>query len=230
MREYMDMPDCSEERLFRTLDQFRVTNRLFTRYRYILTRGVIKQMRRDPARSYRLADLGAGGCDIARWLIRRCRSEGLRLGINAIENDPRILRYAAAANRGFPEIELVQADALDFCSRSSPDFVFANHLLHHLPDDACIELLGRLARMPLIRYMLSDIVRSRTAASAFKVLAGPLFRDSFVCEDGLISIRRGFTPRELDLLIRRSRPACNPKLRFMPPARFLIEGTSARTI
>ena len=69
--ERMDPPDGPVAALEATLRRFELTNRLLTRYRYLLQRYILDDMRRDPLREYRLTDLGAGGGDIARWLIRR---------------------------------------------------------------------------------------------------------------------------------------------------------------
>ncbi len=225
LTENMDRADCPENRLFRTLDQFRISNPLLTRYRHLLTTEVIRPMQRNPRRRRHLIDLGAGGCDIARWLVRKCRKKGLHLKVTALERDPRILRYAEAANREFPEIELVQTDIMEFTDWGNADFVFANHLLHHLTDRACIELLNRLNLVAPGRYILSDIVRDRACASVFGLLSSP-FRSGFFHEDGLISIRRGFTRDELVRIIKSA--GCNPepRVRILFPARFAIIGGS----
>ena len=67
--EEMDPPDSSQDRLYRTLAQFQLVNRIFSRYRSVLTRSMLQTMAMDGSRGYPLADRGTGGCDIAR-----CRS------------------------------------------------------------------------------------------------------------------------------------------------------------
>lgn len=190
--ERMDRPDAPESELFHTLRQFERVNRWFTRSRGALEKFVLRPMRRAPDRRWTLADLGAGGCDLPRWLVQRCRREGLRLTVRAIERDPRVRRYAESANAGFPEIELIAADALDADAWGCPDFVFANHLLHHLADEQIVELLRRLDESGA-RYVLNDIVRTRWAVAPYVAVVAPFFPDSFLLEDGCISIRRAFT-------------------------------------
>lgn len=225
--ERMDRADAPEDRLFRTLDQFAAINRWFTRARGALETFVLRALRQAPDRARRLADLGAGGCDLARWLVDRCRREGLRLTVRAIERDPRIRRYAAAANAGYPEIELVAADALDDAAWGAPDFVFANHLLHHLDDDAIVALLRRLDASGA-RYVLSDIVRSRWAAAPYAAIVGIGFRGGFLLEDGLISIRRGFRRAELlDYLARAGVRGDVRLLRRFPFRWFIVGGPAS---
>ena len=122
--EEMDRPDSPEDQLHRTLTQFQLVNRIVSRYRSVLTGSVLQDMAKDSSRSYRLADLGAGGCDIARWLIRRCRERGLRLTICAVEHDPRVARHARAANAGYSEIEVLEADVLDGALWKGVDYIF----------------------------------------------------------------------------------------------------------
>ncbi len=221
--ERMDDANAPEDLLFRTLQQFATINRLFTRAPAALETFVLRTMQRNPMRSYRLVDLGAGGCDLARWLIRRCRHRGLQLTVRALESDPRIRRYAATANTGFPEIELVAADALDAQSWDAPDFAFANHLLHHLPDERIVELLRRLDASGA-RFVLCDIVRSRWAVAAYRLAIPLFFRKSFLLEDGLLSIRRAFIRRDLEEYIARAGLDGKVRLFRRFPFRWLLVG------
>ncbi len=223
--EEMDRPDSSEETLFRTLDQFDRVNRLFSRYRTLLTRHVMTDMARQPARSRHLLDLGAGGCDIGRWLIRRCRGRGFSLKITAMENDPRVARYARTACEAYPEIEVVEQDVRAALPLTGVDYVFANHLLHHLPDRACIDLIRRLDQAAPRLYLLSDMIRSPWAYVGFLLSAAPLFRNSFVLPDGLASIRRSFTLREAGDLVQAANPVQPVTLHHVAPCRFAIVGT-----
>lgn len=224
LTERLDASDCPEIPLRRTLAHFKVMNRLVSRYPEILTQYVIHAMQRDPSREYRLTDLGAGGCDVSRWLIRRCRREGLRLTIVALDRDQRVLRYAIEANQDYPEIKSIQADALDTAAWGKPDFIFANHLLHHLPDSAGVELLQRIGQTQPRLYLISDIVRSRKAYWTFRLAFTFFFHGSFIVEDGLTSIRRSFNRHEVLQLIDRAGLTPRPQARFLAPARFLIAG------
>ena len=222
--EEMDRLDSRQDRLDRTLLQFPIVNRMFSRYRSLLTWSVLQDMAKDSSRSYRLADLGAGGCDIARWLIRRCRARGLRLAICAVEHDPRVARHARAANAGYPEIQVVEADVLKGEVWKGADYVFANHLLHHLSNEDCIDLIRQIDRSDPRQYLLSDLLRSPWAYYGFWLAATPCFRNSFVVRDGLASIRRGFTLPEVRALVRAAAPIHPVAICRPPPSRFVISG------
>ncbi len=224
LEEEMDRPDSSEARLIRTLQQFETLNVWFSGYRRLLARNVLADLRQAPAHPRVLADLGAGGCDVARWLVRCSRRLGTSLRITAVEQDERAIRYAQAANAGYPEITMCRADLLDPQVWAGADYVFANHTFHHLDDAACIRLLQLLDRAGVRRYVISDLIRSPWSYQAFRLLVAPLFRRSFVAVDGLTSIRRGFTRPEVEALLQRAAPVHPARVRPLWPARFVIEG------
>ena len=225
--EEMDRPDCDQSVLYATLRRFELTNRVFTRYRMLLQRHVLADMRRQPDRSYRLTDLGAGGCDVARWLVRVCRRENLKLTIRGVERDPRIAQYARAANAGCPEIEVVEADAMDPTAWGAPDYVFAQHLLHHLPDVDCIRLLKALDQAAPRRFIISDLRRSRAAFHAFRFAARPIAGGTFVVEDGSASIRRGFREEEVREMLKQVAPTHPVSIHCLWPSRLALIGGTA---
>ena len=100
-------------------------------------------------------------------------------------------------------------DALDVPVHEPFDFVFANHLLHHLTDAQVVALLNRLDGTGVRCYILSDIARSRFAWHSFRLAVTPFAHSSFIVSDGLTSILRSFTVAELNLLLREA-PLQNP--------------------
>ena len=75
--ELMDLPDVSEKKLINTLRQFSLLNILFTRSRRLIEKYILADMRQSPGKTYDFLDLGAGGCDISIWFLKRCRQIGI---------------------------------------------------------------------------------------------------------------------------------------------------------
>jgi 2-polyprenyl-3-methyl-5-hydroxy-6-metoxy-1,4-benzoquinol methylase len=220
--ELMDDPSCDERLLFRTFDQLALINRLIARCRSILTRYVLRDMERNSARAYRLIDLGAGGCDIARWLLAAAARRGLRLVVLALDSDPRAIAYARS--RGTPEgLCLERADLMDMARFGPADYVFCNHVLHHLSDEALPRAIGLMDRTATRLWLAADLRRSRLSYAAFHLLA-PLLRDSFAFEDGKRSIRRGFRADELRAAALAARPRAAIRVECLTPGRLLLVG------
>lgn len=220
--EQMDHPDCDEAKLLATVRRFELSNLLFTRYRKVLRRHVLADMRRWPGRDHQVTDLGAGGCDVARWLVRVCRLEKLKITVRAIEQDARIIEYARSANEGYPEIEMVHANACDPASWGAPDYLFAQHFAHHLPDDAVVRLLADMDRVAARGFVVNDLSRSLLAYIGFGLVAGMLGKGTYIREDGLASIRRGFRVAEVRQIVEAAglKDACS--VYTMAPARVVV--------
>lgn len=221
LAERMDDPDCCEARLLRTIRQFASVNRLVSRYRTILKRWVLDDMDLDPGRHYHLVDLGAGGCDIAAWLLRAAARRGLRLRITAWEIDPRIAAYARARHRHTPGLTIHQTDALTATPTEPADYLFANHFLHHLTDSQITALLAHWSGRVRRRLVFSDLRRSRTAYLGHALL-GSCYRGSFIREDGLRSIRRAFLPGELAAHAASAGLADRTTIHCLAPARLVL--------
>lgn len=191
--EIMDLPDCDEAQLFRTLDQFHGINRLFSRVRGLLTRTILADMK--PGTLRHLVDLGAGACDIPVWLLDTARQRGLDLRITAIDADPRVVHYARQRYGEVPNLSILEHDALDLDRLAPFDYLFANHFLHHLTDGVIPPLLAEAHRLCRRGFVISDLRRSPWSYLGFSLVAR-IYRDSFARADGLVSIRKGFRPSD----------------------------------
>jgi 2-polyprenyl-3-methyl-5-hydroxy-6-metoxy-1,4-benzoquinol methylase len=202
MPELMDLPDCDEARLLRTVAQFKWINAVAARYRTILRRYVLAEMRAD--REYRLVDLGAGGCDIAAWLLGEAARRGLKLRVTAIDADPRIVRFARSRYGGLAGLEIREHNAFDLERLGPTDFLFSNQVLHHLPDAKVAELLAVAGRVTQRVAVFSDLERGATAYWGYWVAATIFLHRSFARYDGLLSVRKGFRAEELQALLTRA--------------------------
>lgn len=205
--ELMDQPDCDEQQLFRTLDQFHGINVLFSRVRGLLKRTLLADM--QPGIEYHLLDLGAGACDIPVWLLKQAEQRGLQLRITALDADPRVVRYAREHYGNVPGLSIVEGNALELESFAPFDYLFANHFLHHLPQEEVERILAQSRKLCRRGFVFSDLQRSPWSYLAFSLVAR-IYRGSFAREDGLLSIRKGFLPTDFspqpDLHIRTAFP------------------------
>ncbi|MFH0343127.1 MAG: methyltransferase domain-containing protein [Chromatiales bacterium] len=194
--EIMDDPRCDCERLFRTYRQFRAVNAALSRIRSVYKRWIRPAMR-IPERSYSLLDIGFGGGDIARALHRWACADGLRLAITGIDIDARAYRYVKTLD--WPErVTFRVADVSELrAEQERYDFVFSNHLVHHLDTAALPPMLASAAALCAREVLFVDVRRSDLAYLGFAFLSAVAFRDSYIRHDGLISIKRSYTFREL---------------------------------
>jgi 2-polyprenyl-3-methyl-5-hydroxy-6-metoxy-1,4-benzoquinol methylase len=196
----MDRPDCDKERLFNTYQQFSRINQLLSGWKNIYTTYIRPVIERNKGKAS-LLDIGCGGGDVVRLLNSFFEEDGYEVQFTGIDPDQRSLDYLS---------ELSWPDNVEFKPVFSNqlveqnlhfDIVISNHVLHHLKDgelkQICLDsrkLAGRLV-------LFSDIERSDIGYGLFSSIAPLLFRNSYIVQDGLISIRRSFRKEELQKLI-----------------------------
>lgn len=222
--ELMDDPSGDKLKLFATLRQFKMINLFFSRSRHLAKSLIISHFRKSAKHAFTLFDLGAGGCDFALWLSRYCVNRSLSAKIFCIDNDPRVIEFAAAQCRGAGTIAVVRESALRIDKMDVvPDYIFSCHLLHHLGEEDIITLLRRVTASARCGYVLSDLERSRLWYWLFGLFSSLFLRNSFAKADGLLSIRKSFTKPELERLIDRSGITPRPRVRRMFPGRLVVE-------
>ncbi|HMP89801.1 MAG TPA: methyltransferase domain-containing protein [Kiritimatiellia bacterium] len=227
--ELMDDPNCDEALLIRTLEQFRWMNRLVSRYRAILTRWVLSDMGKDPGREYHLVDLGSGGCDIPVWLLREAEKKGLRLRVTALDGDSRAIAFAKERHGGMAGLDIQHADIMAMNRFGPVDYLFTNHVLHHLPDRVIPGLLRMMHQTAIRCWLVSDLKRSAWSYAGFQLL-GRFFRDSFAFEDGKRSIRRGFRVNELEGYLDESGVKDKAYVHSFVPGRLVIVGRGEASV
>jgi len=200
--ELMDRLDVDPRRLKRTIEQFDLLNRLFSRSLSLFKKHILPTLLTDRDRVWTFLDFGSGGSDINRALVRFCRRRGLKVHITALDLDPRVLPWAQELCKDYPEIQPVTGSVFDWDGRGDFDFILSNHTLHHLTYPQvrrAVELCQEHARQG---YLLNDLARSGWAYVGYTIFTGLLIHGSLAFYDGRLSIRRGFTVSELQDALR----------------------------
>ena len=147
-------------------------------------------------------DLGTGSADIPAHLARWARAHGRELRVIGLDWAARNLAAARQAQpAGNSGVSLLRADALrpPFAA-AGVDFVIGSLFLHHFDPQSVVTLLRGAAGLARRAVIMTDLVRGRLPALAFKVVQPIFARHPFTAHDGALSIRRAYTPGELRAL------------------------------
>ncbi|RJT77314.1 methyltransferase domain-containing protein [Arthrobacter cheniae] len=192
--EEMDRPDCDPGKLDRTYAQFGVVNAAVSGWRRTYTS--LLRPAFSPDRTNTLLDVGSGGGDVPRALARWARRDGLPLEVTAIDPDERAYAYATT-RPALPGLSFRRALSSELVAEGAAfDAVVSNHVLHHLDPaqfDGLLDDTEQLTRQVAVH---SDIARHPLGYALFSAGTLPL-PGSYIRQDGLTSIRRSYTPREL---------------------------------
>jgi 2-polyprenyl-3-methyl-5-hydroxy-6-metoxy-1,4-benzoquinol methylase len=199
--ELMDEPGGDVATLERTYERFRLVNAVVSNQRAVYRRWIRPSLSATEVR--RVLDIGTGGADLPRALLRWARADGLRLEVTAIDPDERALDWALR-QPAEPGLVLRRVSSGDLAAAGERfDVVTSNHVLHHLDGRQFGALLAdseRLAGDGGIAVH-GDIERTRLGYIGFALGTLPfernLFAGSYIRPDGLTSIRRSHTAAEL---------------------------------
>ena len=152
----------------------------------------------DSAESLTLLDVGTGAGDLPLDAVRWGRRRGFRIRPLGLD---RSFTAAMLARESGIHTVVGCAGTLPVRSRSV-DIVLVSQVVHHLRQDAAIQLLKESHRIARRALIVTDLERARLALAGFWVVSRVLQFDAATRADGITSVRRGYTLGEFRELFR----------------------------
>jgi phospholipid N-methyltransferase len=158
-----------------------------------------------PGQPVTVLDLATGCGDIPVALSGWAKRRGVPMTIIASDASDDILELARREIGNNPDIILARHDA-----RSVPlpdkhvDIVLCSLSLHHFPADDAVQVLGEMNRLARVGFILNDLRRSRLGYAGAWLAAHLATRNRLTRNDAPLSVRRAYTPEELEILLNRA--------------------------
>jgi 2-polyprenyl-3-methyl-5-hydroxy-6-metoxy-1,4-benzoquinol methylase len=197
-QEIMDDPASSETSLRTTLRQFWFISRYLSRGPSLFCRFLLPDIIKAGLRRVTILDIGAGGGHFARWCVSYLKRRGIVPRIICLDNDIRVVKYLQTTCAALPEIEIKHASVFDLKGDDdSIDYVVSTHVLHHISDAQIPCFLDIAYGMAHRGMLIVDMERNQAAYLMFSVFSGLFFHGGFIRQDGLLSIKRALTRKEI---------------------------------
>ena len=196
--ELMDDPAISLEALKPTYEDINRANQLLGGHQGILD-ALLELIGENRKKSYSIIDVGCGDGSTLRRVGYFFKRKGIDVRLTGIDLNTKAVALARESSENYPEIDYHVGDVLNKESMENleADFVISILTLHHIAEDDIPLFLGQLAKMARIGIIINDLQRSRAAYYLFKWFSAIFIKTKIAKNDGLISIRSGFTKKEL---------------------------------
>ncbi len=228
--ELIDLPDTPWDDVLQAMRDVQRINGLLGAYPVLLsTLGRLADWPED--RPMRVLDVATGLADIPRALVDWARRLDRPIEVVGLDLNGRILAMAAdALGDGYPEITLVEGDALALpMEDASLDWAMCHLALHHFPPETHAPFLRELDRVirPGGGILLGDLLRSRLnyvgAVPFLSAVASPIAK-----RDGLVSILNALSAPELEALIAESGLGYVRRRWLAPLGQYVVAGVKPR--
>lgn len=147
-------------------------------------------------RDITVLDVGTGAGDLPLAFARH----GWR--VLALDADPAVAALAREWTAGEPRVRVVEGSASDLpLPDNSVDVAHASLLAHHLDPADAVRAFAEMARVARHGVVVNDLRRGVVPLLATGVVVAALGRCRTTRHDGLLSVRRAYTPAELAELL-----------------------------
>ena len=156
-------------------------------------------------RALRVVDVGGGSAAFAVRLVRWGRRTGRAVRVVVVERDRTTLALARQVAAAYPEVLLIQGDAVALpCRERAADIVTSSLTLHHLEPEQAVAGLREMAAAAAIAVVVNDLLRRRLSLGLVW-LATRLCRCHPISRhDGPLSVRRSYSRAELRALAEKA--------------------------
>jgi SAM-dependent methyltransferase len=196
--EIMDDLDISGELLIGALDKLTIINKWLGGNQLTLNgvRKLIKNL--DKSKEITIVDLGCGGGDILRVLADYARHKNFNFKLIGIDANLTTIKYAQNLSTDYPNISYQQLDidSSEF-DELEYDIALSTLFLHHFEHDKVDQIIKQWSDRASIGVVVNDLHRHSLAYYLFYFIT-LFFGNEMVRNDGLLSILKGFTRKDLE--------------------------------
>lgn len=196
--EEIEKPDTPLEDLGRAYDFFGFLNGGLGGHRVVMNflKDVSKNWATD--RPVSILELRCGRGDLSATLVRWARSKGQEIRVLAVDECPSVIELARDYHGSIKEItfDVRYMNDARFLEAQQFDYVISSSALHTMDMDQAVKLLKIANLLAKRGIVFSDWLRDLRAWLWMQALAR-FWGDDVVVHDGLLSIRKGFTPLEV---------------------------------
>jgi len=198
----MDQPGPDTAEIYQALGELNFINRLLGGHRVTLSG--IHRLLSGNRRPYRIIDFGCGGGGTLRAIHEWSRSNEYQVELTGLDVMPEAIDYSRRLLGDVEYLHLVRTDFRDFApAENAYDIALCSLFMHHFYDQDLDLLLETMQRSAALGIVINDLHRHVLAERSIRLLTRLFSKSRLVQYDGPLSVRKGFSRRDLEGIFRR---------------------------
>ncbi|MFN3487979.1 MAG: methyltransferase domain-containing protein [Emticicia sp.] len=170
----------------------------------------------------KIFEIGSGGGDNLRAIGRFLNKKKISHLLGGVDLKEDCVRFAEKFDNQDSEIKYEIAD-YQFATfpDGQPDIIFNSLFCHHFKDEDLVKMLRWMHKNAEIGFVIADLHRHPLAYYSIKWLTGLFSKSYLVKNDAPLSVLRGFTRHEWEILLKKA-GIRNYKIKWKWAFRWLI--------
>lgn len=203
-KELMDDLNCSGEVLNRTLTEIEKINH-WLGGDAITINGLNQINNNTPVPNpLSIADLGCGSGGMFKVINNWAKKHQIKVNLTGIDANPNVIEFARDNHKDL-NINFLALNILSENFKThNYDIILCTLLLHHFLSEEIVELIKQLKDQARIAVIVNDLHRHPIAYYSIKWLTGLFSRSEMVKFDAPLSVKRGFTKKELIEILNKA--------------------------
>lgn len=149
-----------------------------------------------------ICEIGCGGGDNLAAIARWCRRRGITAQFIGIDHNPFCIEVAKERLHN-AHARFFTADYRQVALEEPPDIIFSSLFCHHFTEAALVSQLQWMQQARL-GFFINDLHRHPFAYYAIRLLTAAFSRSYLVKHDAPLSVLRGFTRKEWQMLLHKA--------------------------
>lgn len=150
-----------------------------------------------------ICEIGCGGGDNLRAISQWLQKRKINASFTGIDINPHCIAHAKATS-GLQQALWMVSDYRQAVFEQKPDIIFSSLFCHHFTEDQLAFMLRWMQSNARLGFFVNDLHRHRLAYYSIKLLTRLFSRSYLVKNDAPLSVRRGFTGKELKSLMQQA--------------------------
>ena len=194
--ELMDDLQLDQGTITAVLEDINRVNKVLGGNRITL-KAVDRLIGKFPKKEYSILDVGCGDGSMLRQVALHTKRKGIKTNLVGIDFNGKSIALARQKNSDIENITFIKGDLFELMEEAQYDLLLCTLTLHHFRDEDIERFIRKFSKLARLGVIVNDLDRNRIAWTLFNLYSFLFMKTGIAKKDGLISIKSGFTKKEL---------------------------------